>query len=182
MSLRSGGMSARARLTVVLSTALMWIAMAAVVGAAVKEVGPAWPLALGVLAVFVRFFLAPVVLHMYACGAVAFGACLLAGAYSYFGAPGSAALDVLTLQAGLPWGKAMLGLGYGGLGGVFIAAILARALGREADPETEELLERTDGTTFGGLTFQRRTHPVLIVLAIGIVITMVGFIRGWWLG
>lgn len=151
MSPRSGGTSARPRLIVGLSMALMWLAMAAVVGAAVKELGPAWPLALGFLAVFVRFFLAPVVLHMYACGAVAFAACVLASAYSYFSAPGSAALDVLTLQAGLPWGTAVLGLGYGGLGGARRMPERPRLDRRymSPDPRLDECIRRVSARPSG---------------------------------
>ena len=169
------------RLVVGVSMALMWIAGAAVVGAAGNALGPAWPVTMGFLAVFVRFFVAPVALHMYACAAAAFVTCLVAAAFSSLTTAGGSALDVLALRAGHPWGVALLALGYGVLGGTLTAAVLARALGREADEATEDLLAKSDNTTFG-LTTQRNTHPVLIIVAIGIVITLVGFIRGWWLG
>ena len=174
-------MWANPRLFVGLSIALMWIAGAAVVGAAENALGPAWPVTMGFLAVFVRFFVAPVALHMYACAGAALVTCLVAAAFSFSSASGGSAVEVIALRAGYPWAMALLALSYGVLSGILIAAVLARALGSEADAETESLLAKSDNTVFG-LTTRRNTHPALIVLAIGIVITLVGFIRGWWLG
>jgi hypothetical protein len=174
-------MRSNPRFFVGLTIALMWIAGGAVVGAGEDALGPAWPVSMGFVAVFVRFFIAPVPLHMYACAAAALVTGLVAATFSYFSVPGGSIPDVAALRAGHSWGVALLALAYGVLSGTLFAAILARMLGRQPDPETEDLLEKSDNTVFG-LTTRRNTHPVLIVIAISIVITLVGFIRGWWLG
>lgn len=173
-------MNARPKIIVGVSEVLFWLAIGATVLAAEGLAAPIWPMVLGFSAISARFFVAPVPIDMYAYGGVSLITCLVAAFFSYFASSADSVIDVMMLRTGHGWGLALLALGYGVLGGTVLIGIVSRVLGRRYDPKVADLFARADSALFWTST-ERKTHPLVIAVAIGIVIALVGFIQGWWL-
>jgi hypothetical protein len=157
---------------------LEWLALGATVLAAERLVALVWPTAMGFAALSVRFCVAPVRAQMYVHAGILLIVCLLAPLFSHF-ATTSSVLDAVMLRSGHEWALAVLALGYGGLGGTLFGALASRVLRIQCGPELAELFSRSDDNPFW-ITTERKTSPILIAVAIGLVIALVVLVKGWW--